>query len=117
MAVENRIAGFSDHQAVISGGSVVFTRTDVDTDYFSQGENIIGVTDTSSSVNIILSSADVLIVGLPITIKDESGAANTINITITTEGSETIDGVSSIPIDADYGKLTVYSDGSNWFSI
>lgn len=37
-------------------------------------------------------------------------------ITITTEGSETIDGQSSIDIIADYGLVVLSSDGSNLFS-
>jgi len=39
----------------------------------------------------------------------------TYNITIDTEGSETISGESSHTIDIDGQSISVYSDGSDWF--
>jgi len=53
--------------------------------------------------------------GRRITIKDVDGNADTNNITIDTEGSETIDGAATLVIDADYGFAELYSDGTNWF--
>lgn len=50
-------------------------------------------------------------------IKDASGNAGTYNITISTEGAETIDGEASITIHNDYGARTLYSNGSNLFII
>lgn len=52
------------------------------------------------------------------TIKDEVGAAATSNITIVSAGTSiTIDGASSKAINTNYGFLTVYSNGSSWFTI
>lgn len=48
-------------------------------------------------------------------IKDAGGGATTYNITIQTEGSETIDGESTLVIDSNYSSVSIYSDGSNWF--
>jgi hypothetical protein len=50
-------------------------------------------------------------------IKDESGSAATNNITISTEGSENIDGATTAVLAEDYGNRTIYSDGSNWFIV
>jgi len=50
-------------------------------------------------------------------IKDESGNAGTDNITIATAGAETIDGAATRVISANYGTVTVYFNGSNYFII
>jgi len=48
-------------------------------------------------------------------IKDSGGNASSNNITIETEGAETIDGESSTIILSDYGWVWLTSDGNNWF--
>ncbi len=76
---------------------------------------IIGVDTTSSAVTItlpIIVSSDE---GRRWVVKDEGGNAATNNITIATEGSETIDGASTDVIDVNYGKGGYYSDGTNLF--
>lgn len=50
-------------------------------------------------------------------IKDESGNASTNTITIATPGTETIDGSASTTIVSNYNSITLYSDGSNWFTV
>lgn len=67
-------------------------------------------------VTITLPSAEVR-PGRVYTVKDESGAAAANNITVATEGSETIDGAATNVIGTDYGARSFYSDGSNWFVI
>ena len=72
--------------------------------------------DTSGgAVTVTLGSAMVT-EGAHVIINDEGGAAATNAITIDTEGSETVDGATSQSIGSDYGTLTLYSDGANWFS-
>lgn len=73
------------------------------------------VTDTSAVRTITISTADV-VDGRTFIFKDESGAAGTNNITIDTEGAETIDGAASVLITVNYGAVKLYSDGSNIFS-
>ena len=51
------------------------------------------------------------------TVKDESGAAASNNITVATGGSENIDGSATNVISANYGSVTYYSDGTNWFTV
>jgi len=47
-------------------------------------------------------------------IKDEEGAANTYNITVSGE-SGTIDGAASLTISTNYGAIMLYADGTNLF--
>lgn len=81
----------------------------------SARETIIGVTSTAAPRTITLDTDDV-IDGNIIIVKDESGGAGANNITVDTEGAETIDGAASITISVNYGVARLYSDGSNWFS-
>lgn len=96
-------------------GDLVVKRTATAVSANTAGEIIIGVTSTAAARTVTLDSSDV-VNGQIIIIKDESGGAGTNNITVATEGLETIDGASTMDITADYGCLRVYSDGTNWFS-
>ena len=53
--------------------------------------------------------------GRIITIKDTSGDASSNNITITSQTND-VDG-GSVVINTNYGKVTVVSDGNDWFTI
>lgn len=55
--------------------------------------------------------------GKEIVIKDGAGAAATHNITIDGNGSETIDGSSTLVISTNYASKRVKSDGVNWFTV
>jgi hypothetical protein len=54
--------------------------------------------------------------GKVITIKDESGNAQTYGINIV-PASGTIDGQSNYQMSANYESLSLYSNGTNWFII
>lgn len=45
---------------------------------------------------------------------DETGTANTNNITVATTSSQTINGAATKVINTAYGSLKVYSNGANW---
>lgn len=85
-------------------------------DITTNGESIVGVTDTSIARTVTLATAD-LGVGRMIFVSDESGAAGTNNITIDTEGSETIDGISTLVINTNNGRVRLYSNGTDWFTL
>jgi hypothetical protein len=104
-----------DGNSVELNNEIIVERSATAANASSSNQTILGVTDTSAARTITLATADV-VDGRIIIIKDESGGATTNNITIVTEGSETIDGEASIAITADYGVLRLYSNGTNWFS-
>jgi len=86
------------------------------TDINSGEEMILGVTNTFGSRLVTIQSADIVGATRLFIIKDESGGAGVNNITIVTEGAETIDGVASVVIVQNYGVVRLYSDGFNLFS-
>ena len=77
------------------------------------GDQVIGV-NRAGVVTVTLPTAEVR-PGRIYTVKDESGNASSNNITVATEGSETIDGSATHVIIVDYQGVGYYSDGSNWF--
>jgi hypothetical protein len=53
--------------------------------------------------------------GTVLWIVDKDGNGNTNNIVVDTEGQEKINGADTYTIDADYGALQLYTDGTHWF--
>lgn len=86
------------------------------TSFTTAGDTINAITSTAAARTVTLATADVH-EGKIIYVKDESGGAATNNITVDTQGSETIDGNSTGTISANYGVLRLYSDGTNWFTL
>lgn len=79
--------------------------------------DVVGV-DTSGGAVTITLGTDIVEEGKHIYIKDVGGAGGTNAITINTEGSETVDGGTSISVSANYGAAElVVDDSSNWWSI
>jgi len=96
-------------------GGITFKRIATATDLTVDVDDyIIGITDTSVARTITLPTA-ALASGKTYVIKDESGVAATNNITVVGAGGETFDGAANTVISTNYGGVTVYSDGSNWF--
>ncbi|MFO0703734.1 MAG: hypothetical protein U0525_03355 [Patescibacteria group bacterium] len=98
------------------GGSLSIKRTAVSSSVSSGAQIVLGVTSTSSPYTINLRTAD-CVAGRTYIVKDESGAAGTNNITVATEGTEKIDGQDTYVINTNYGAVTVYSNGTNWYVI
>ena len=73
-------------------------------------------TGTGAVTSLTLPTAQV-VDGRTIVIKDAGGNAGTNNITIDTQGAETIDGAATSVINTDYDSVTLYCDGTNWFII
>lgn len=80
-------------------------------------DKILGVTYTTTGACAIDLKTAQTTSGRVITIKDAGGLAGTNNITITTEGSQLIDGAATKVISTNYGSVTLYCNGTNWFSI
>lgn len=81
----------------------------------SDAGHIYPVDTSGAAVTVTLASAMVAD-GAHVTVNDEGGSAGTNAVTLATEGSETIDGATSQSIGSNYGTLSLYSDGTNWFT-
>ena len=108
---------------VFNPGSNVFTansgmvhgRTSISSHYTAQiSDYYIGCNHTAS-ITITLPYAYQCSSGQTFTIKDESGGANTYNINVIRQGSDTIDGETNFTIESPYGAVNLYSNGSNEF--
>jgi len=77
---------------------------------------IINVTYTATAAVTSLTIPTAQFVeGRVIMVKDAGGLANTNNITIDTEGAQTIDGAATAVINTNYASVSMYCDGSNLF--
>jgi len=94
--------------ATIDGGTCTTGYSTVVSDYF------VGVLCANTAATITLPTAQT-IEGRVIHIKDEAGGASGNNITIDPQAADVIDGASTAVITTDYGSVSVYSDGTNWF--
>ena len=89
----------------------IITKT---SNYTIQRDEIILNSNASTSVTYTLPLANLYHENRIYTIKDISGTAKTNNITIQRQGSDTIDGTTSVVINANYGSVSFYSDGTTW---
>ena len=94
-----------------------FSRTAVTSTITASVNSAILAVSGTSAIDIRLPSANAYSAGQNFTIKDESGAANTKNITIRTTGDQKIDGASSIVLESPYAAVNIYSNGSDKFFI
>lgn len=82
----------------------------------SSSDYLLGITRTASGACAITFPSAQIITNRVWLIKDEGGNSATNNITISTSGSEKIDGQDTLIIDVNYRMVTIYSDGTNLFS-
>lgn len=80
----------------------------------TSSHNLVKISTAPGNRTYTLQTAD-LLAGRTITIKKDGADANQLNIS--TQGAETIDGAANNVQTAAYAKLTVFSDGTNWFTI
>lgn len=97
------------------GSGLVFGRTEVSSDYQIQVSDYYVGCNHTASITITLPYASQLSSGQTYTIKDESGQANSYNITVIRQGSDLIDGETNFTIESPYGAVNLYSNGSNKF--
>ena len=84
---------------------------DIDSDDY----NILHVTKTATGVVAIDIKSAQIVDGNIFHIKDAAGNCNAFNITITTEGAETIDGAASFVMNVDYMSVSLYCKDGNLF--
>lgn len=107
----------NDVTVTFTGGGISYSRRAVTSTITSSvSDTILGVSGTAA-IDIRLPSAADFNAGQYFTVKDESGAADTKNITILTSGSQTIDGVSSIVLESPYAAVNIYSNGTDKFFV
>ncbi len=92
------------------------TATGDGSDLTTSTDDFIIAADTSSSTLTVTLATATVEAGRVVIINDEGGNSNSNNITIDTEGSETIDGNATATLSTDNDSLRLYSDGTNWFS-
>jgi hypothetical protein len=137
-----QIAGWADLEApYASHFNWLFNTQDAWNKYFEEvTDDVIALTDEPvtavSSSPLTLTAADtraILLVdtsaartinlptpasGLRFTMKDKTGQAGTNAITLARAGSEKIEGVAAnYTLEANWGKWTIVSDGTDWFFI
>ena len=78
---------------------------------------IIGVKRVKDQKVEIIIPTEESIKGRVLTIKDEEGQASQYPITVKTTRPATINKKIAMTIQDDYGSLTIYCNGSNWFKI
>lgn len=98
-------------------GSTINRHAVSDANYTATSSNyLIAYVSISTGRTVTLPAASSM-TNKTIIIKDESGSAGTHNITIDGFGSETIDGSTTKVISSNFGSITMYSNGSDWFTI
>lgn len=99
-----------------SNGRLLLSYTATPISYQVLGTDaIIGVTSTAAARTITMPNAS-LTTGQQWEIKDESGAAATNNITVSGNGFN-IDGAATYVINTNYGSVSIYWSGTNYFLV
>lgn len=111
-------SGGGTHGAIDLNGSVKIKRTSVsDANYTAlTSDYLISYSSLSTGRTITLYASSGM-TGRVLVVKDETGSAATNNITIDGNASETIDGATTYVLNRNYGSITIYCNGSNWFII
>ncbi len=98
-------------------GGISYTRRAISTHATASTNDVLLGVSGSAAIQIQLPSAGDYLSGQYFIIKDESGAANSKNITIIASGSQTIDGENSVILESPYTSIQLYSNGVDKFHI
>lgn len=110
----------TDGGSIVSspGSASIFATTAVSSDVtISNSDTFVYlIVDTSATRTITLPLASGVSAGRLYIIKDSDGTAEANNITIDTQGSDTVDGASSAVLDSNFGSWTIVGDGTSaWY--
>ena len=83
--------------------------------YTTESTDTFILVNNAGAVTITLQAASARN-GYPLVIKDVSGAAQTFNITISPNGSDTIEGLTSFVIKSAWGGFTLYPVTGGWIT-
>jgi hypothetical protein len=108
---------FNNNILVVNGGLTFSRRYSTQSITASTNDFYIGMNSTNAPLSVTLPSADLLGNGQAYVVKDEGGASNTNNITISASGSQTIDGSNSIVLESPYASVQLYCNGNDKFYI
>jgi hypothetical protein len=78
------------------------------------GDHVLGVTTAGGAVTLDLPAAAAN-TDRHLIVKDEGGVAVGANITVDANGGELIDGALTAVINANYGAIQLYCDGTGWY--
>lgn len=70
----------------------------------------------TGAITLTIDSA-LMIAGVWLIFQDIAGTAGASNITIATQGAETINGANTVVINANYGMIALFTDGANWYGV
>jgi len=112
--LSSTVAGARSWIPFSSGNDVVVT-VDQATYPIAVTDDIVHVTYTATGAVIVEIQSVGNISGRSILVKDAAGNASVNNITIATEGAETIDGSGIKMLTTNYEAVVLYCDGTNWF--
>lgn len=106
---------FTDISSALTllGQQLYGTTTVTSTPYIPLDTDAFILVNKSSAVTIDLPTAASRD-GYPLAIKDISGLANTNNITLTPNGAETIEGLTTLVINVSFGGYSLYPVASGW---
>lgn len=100
-----------------SSSTPTINRVEVTQDYTTTEEDeLLGIKSGNGAITVTLDSNS-LVDGHKKTINDEDGSADTNNITIESSGGELVDDNPNVTITEQFGWITIYSDGSQWYTI
>ena len=100
---------------VYAGLNIAPTTVSTETYTVLAADRILHVTRTATGACGVTIPTALITSTFNLLIKDAGGNAGTNNITIATEGAETIDGDVSLIMGSDYIARGLYSDGTNLF--
>jgi hypothetical protein len=99
-------------------GAVTHKRRTVSSNYsVSVNDYYIGVDTTGNTVKLTLPVATSLLDGQTVVVKDEGGASDVHNITISGSASDTIDGQNQVLLQSPYAAISLYCNGTNKYFI